>query len=76
MVSTLRHANYVSTGKILTPIFSHDIVFELTNGTRKVFPAPSNMYKLIIEGDSGILSYKEQGKLIRFISFQRNNNST
>ncbi len=45
--------------------------FELANGTRKMFRVPFQVYGTILENENGILSYKEQGKILEFIGFQK-----
>ena len=47
------------------------ITFEATDGRRLVFPVTQEQYSMYLEGDTGILTYKEnQGHLI-FINFER-----
>lgn len=45
------------------------ITFELDDGARKVFPVTTEVYGLMQEGDSGVLNFRELGKLKKFISF-------
>ncbi len=44
--------------------------FELDTGERKSFIVTSVQYSLIVEGDTGVLSYREGNGLILFENFQ------
>ena len=48
------------------------ITFKLTNNVRKALLIPTQLYGTILEGEVGLLSYKEQGKIIKFIDFRKN----
>ena len=48
------------------------ITFDLTNGDRIAFKVPVKKYYTILIGESGLLTYKQQGKHTYFISFERN----
>ena len=60
-----------ATGPELT-ISAKFITFVLTNGNRIVFKVPVEKYYTIFIGESGLLTYKQQGKHTYFISFERN----
>ncbi|MCL2827894.1 MAG: DUF2500 domain-containing protein [Oscillospiraceae bacterium] len=47
------------------------ITFELADGTRTVLNTSLQQYGLVLEGESGVLSYKEYGKTTKFIGFQK-----
>lgn len=64
-----RHA-YFSNGTKSTTIKCF-FTFELLNGTRKVFNVKSKQFNSFFENESGILVYKEQGKHIYFVNFER-----
>ena len=48
------------------------ITFDLSNGDRIAFKVPVKKYYTILIGESGLLTYKQQGKHTYFISFERN----
>ena len=48
------------------------ITFDLTNGDRIAFEVTVEKYHAIFIGESGLLTYKQQGKHTYFISFERN----
>ena len=48
------------------------ITFDLSNGDRIAFKVPVKKYYTILMGESGLLTYKQQGKHTYFISFERN----
>jgi hypothetical protein len=48
------------------------ITFELNDGRRMNFSVDAGQFNLIIENDTGTLTYKEQGNLLLFIDFRRN----
>ena len=60
-----------ATGPELT-ISAKFITFVLTNSNRIVFKVPVEKYYTILMGESGLLTYKQQGKHTYFISFERN----
>ena len=47
------------------------ITFDLSNGDRIAFKVPVKKYYTILIGESGLLTYKQQGKHTYFISFER-----
>ena len=47
------------------------ITFDLSNGDRIAFRVPLNIFNKILMGESGLLTYKQQGKHTYFISFER-----
>ena len=47
------------------------ITFDLSNGDRIAFKVPLKKYHAILMGESGLLTYKQQGKHTYFISFER-----
>ena len=48
------------------------LIFELSDRTRKVFDMTKNdVFYTILPNEEGILKFKEQGKHIYFISFER-----
>lgn len=49
----------------------HHILFELQNGDRLVFFVREDKFYTMLMGESGILTYKEQGKHTYFINFER-----
>lgn len=49
----------------------HFLVFELDDGNRKLFQVDRDTYAKVLESEKGILTYKEKGKLIEYISFAR-----
>ena len=48
------------------------ITFDLANGDRIAFRVRLNIFNKILIGESGLLTYKQQGKHTYFISFERN----
>ena len=48
------------------------ITFDLSNGDRIAFEVTAEKYHAIFIGESGLLTYKQQGKHTYFISFERN----
>ena len=48
------------------------ITFDLANGDRIAFRVRLNIFNKILIGESGLLTYKQQGKHAYFISFERN----
>ena len=49
----------------------HYIAFEFPDRTRKSFQVDIKNYNTILEGDTGLLYYKEQGDRVWFVEFQR-----
>ena len=47
------------------------ITFETTDGRRLVFPVTQEQYGMYLEGDTGILTYKEINGQLTFINFER-----
>lgn len=47
------------------------ITFDLSNGDRIAFRVRLNIFNKILMGESGLLTYKQQGKHTYFISFER-----
>ena len=47
------------------------ITFEATDGRRLVFPVTQEQYGMYLEGDTGILTYKEINGQLTFINFER-----
>ena len=48
------------------------LTFELPDNSRKTFKVSSDMYNSVLKNETGILTYKEQDKLIQFLDFKRN----
>jgi hypothetical protein len=48
----------------------HSLIFEFSDGTRKAFPA-SKKNDTIVLFEKGLLTFKEQGRRIFFVSFER-----
>jgi|GEM_PF-3699604 len=48
------------------------LTFELPDNSRKTFEVSSDIYNSILKNETGILTYKEQDKLIQFLDFKRN----
>ena len=60
------------TSSYKTPVTtSYFISFEFTDGTRKNFQVDVNCYNTLLENDTGILTYKENGASLLFVGFQR-----
>ena len=51
------------------------ITFELANRDKKTFQILDMLYGTMIEGETGILSYKERAKMIKFIDFRKSQHS-
>jgi len=47
------------------------IAFEFPDGTRKNFELKRDQYNSIVENEAGTLTYRESGKYLFFVSFQR-----
>ncbi|MDR3344118.1 MAG: DUF2500 domain-containing protein [Oscillospiraceae bacterium] len=47
------------------------LTFEFRDGTRKTFSVPLQVFVSIVENDVEMLTYKEQGTYLFFVSFQR-----
>lgn len=50
---------------------SYFIAFSFPDGTRKNLPVSVEEYNTIAEGETGILTYRQDAKYIWFVSFQR-----
>ena len=61
------------TGSMYFVSTVHHVTFELANNTRKTLRTSAQFYGSILEGESGIVSYKEYKKFAQFIDFQRTN---
>ena len=48
------------------------MTFELDNKDRKVFVVDANTYCKIFENETDIFAFKEEGKLINFLYFEKN----
>ena len=48
------------------------VTFEFADGTRKTMPSPVEIYGCILEGEHGIVSYKEYRNNAYLVDFQRN----
>ena len=48
------------------------VTFEFADGTRKTMPSPVEVYGCILEGEYGIVSYKEYRNNAYLVDFQRN----
>jgi len=48
------------------------LTFELPDNSRKTFKVSSDMYNSVLKNETGVLTYKEQDKLIQFLDFKRN----
>ena len=47
------------------------LTFEFLDGSRVSYSTPMSLYKRFSEGETGILTYKEQGGVGFFVSFER-----
>jgi len=50
---------------------AYHIAFEFQDGTRKSFEVKLDQYNTITDSDTGMLTYRENGKYLFFISFDR-----
>ena len=48
------------------------LTFELPDNSRKTFKVSSDIYNSVLKNETGVLTYKEQDKLIQFLDFKRN----
>jgi len=48
------------------------LTFELPDNSRKTFKVSSDTYNSVLKNETGVLTYKEQDKLIQFLDFKRN----
>jgi len=48
----------------------HIIAFEFSDRTRKTFEVDTIQYSVIIEGDTGLLTYKQNGDHFYFVAFE------
>jgi len=46
------------------------LTFEFTDKTRKVFQVDNNISNMFLEGDEGVLCYKENGQQLLYIDFK------
>lgn len=67
--ATTSHRPYLQDAVYVYDTFS--ITFETTDGRRLVFPLTQEQYGMYLEGDTGILTYKEINGQLTFISFER-----
>ena len=52
-------------------IFQSDhLTFEFTDKTRKVLQVNNNVFNILLEGDEGILFYKENGQQLLYVDFK------
>lgn len=49
------------------------VTFEFADGTRRTMPSPVEVYGCILEGERGIVAYKEYRNYAYLVNFQRNN---
>lgn len=49
----------------------HFLVFELNDGSRKLFKVNRDIYAKISEKETGMLTYKEKGKLLELLNFKK-----
>lgn len=68
---TVTQRPYMANGVRHQGKVRHHILFELQNGDRLVFLVREDKFYTILMGESGILTYKEQGKHTYFINFER-----
>ena len=47
------------------------LTFELDDQSRKVFQVKKLIYALFLEGETGVLTYKEDGAALEFLDFKR-----
>jgi Protein of unknown function (DUF2500). len=59
----------VFTGKVIIPTTRLCVAFEFSDRTRKDFTVPHEIYNTVLENESGVLVYKEQGKYRYFVKF-------
>jgi len=48
----------------------HIIAFEFSDRTRKAFEVDTIQYSIIVEGDTGLLTYKQNGEHFYFVAFE------
>ncbi len=65
-ISSIRHV-----GKTVSNKINPTITFELSDGRLSTFIVPIDLFNYVFENESGILVYKEQGKYIYFVNFER-----
>ena len=49
----------------------YNIAFDLADGSRRVFKVNEKQWNMLLQGEQGILTYKEQGKHTYFIDFKK-----
>ena len=58
------------SGTLYGMLTTHSVAFDFPCRTRRIFEVNSTQFGLIVEGEAGILTYKQDGERFFFVRFQ------